>query len=76
MMDEAESALDFLLRSVSAERTELYRYQRRQTEANRKRWEAASEALGAAKYRARVLLDERRRSASEAIWDAMMKERA
>lgn len=61
MTDDAEDALDFLLRSVGAERDALYRYQRKGTEANRQRWESASETLGAAKYRARVLLEQRSR---------------
>lgn len=67
MSDEAENALDFLLRSVGAERDALYRYQRKGTEANRQRWEAASETLGAAKYRARVLLEQRSRTVGEAF---------
>jgi len=76
MKDEAEDALDFLLRSMVAERNELYRYQRRQTEKNRQRWENASEALGAAKYRARGVIDDRKRASQEEIWEAVMKARA
>jgi hypothetical protein len=73
MRDEAEDALEFLLRTVTAERAELYRYQGRPTEGNRRRWEAASEAMGAAKYRSRTLLDERRRSLREEMWGSVLK---
>lgn len=76
MRDEAEDALDFLLRSMVAERNELYRYQRRQTEKNRQRWENASEALGAAKYRARCVVDDRKKARQDEIWEAMRKVRA
>jgi hypothetical protein len=75
MSDDADRALDFLLRSVTAERQELYRYQRRQTETNRRRWEAASEALGAAKYRAREVLEERSRADKEEMWATLMEYR-
>lgn len=76
MSCDVDGALDFLLRSVTSERNELYRYQRRQTEANRQRWEAASEALGAAKYRARCVLDEISRERRESIEEVFRRVRA